>query len=436
MNRRLVSPRRSLPAWLGLVVFLAALASAFMVPPAFGQSSESDQEPDQVVVDILPVDGYLDPAVARTITGLLAEVETRQSDLVILQVDGPGALSADVESILDAMASSSVPIVVFAAPQQGIELRAGGAYLLMLEAADYAAAASIAEIGPLVPVDFARDDTYLVDAGDQRLATQTLTAEEALDAGVIDLVADNIVTVLAELDGATIETADGPVTLSLPAEQLTTKLHALGLLDRLLHAAGSPAFIYLLLVLGLVVVGFEWFQPGFGVAGVAGLVMLPFAVVGLTILPVVWWAFALVLVGLALYHVDVAIAGLGPVTLAATVAFGLGSYHLFGRGDLAVPTGVVVAMTVTALAWFVVVLTIILRAQAGPEGVDVADLVGRHGIVRSVLNPEGHVFLDEALWRARSSDGDKLRVGAPVSVTHVDGPVLVVAPFDAEVASD
>jgi membrane protein implicated in regulation of membrane protease activity len=68
--------------------------------------------------------------------------------------------------------------------------------------------------------------------------------------------------------------------------------------------------------------------------------------------------------------------------------------------------------------------------------VDLADLVGRHGIVRSILNPEGHVYIDEALWRARAIDGGKLRVGSPVTVTDVDGPVLLVEPFDAARASD
>ncbi len=158
--------------------------------------------------------------------------------------------------------------------------------------------------------------------------------------------------------------------------------------------------------------------------------MLPFAVFGLFVLPVTWWALALVLVGLALYSIDTAMAGLGVTTAAATATFGVGSWFLFGTGVLRVPPGLAVLMTLVVLAFFVVVLTVILRAQAGPEGVDVSDLVARHGIVRSVLNPEGHVYIDEALWRARVGDGGKLRVGTPITVTGVDGAVLVVEPFD------
>ncbi len=89
--------------------------------------------------------------------------------------------------------------------------------------------------------------------------------------------------------------------------------------------------------------------------------------------------------------------------------------------------------TLTAFAFFVFVMTSILRAQAGPEGVTVDDLVGKVGIVRSVLNPEGHVYLDGALWRARwTGDAKRAKVGTPVRVHAVDGPVVLVEAFDPE----
>jgi membrane-bound serine protease (ClpP class) len=264
------------------------------------------------------------------------------------------------------------------------------------------------------------------------------TAVSAVDleaAGALDVLAPNVAALLAELDGRDVDTAAGTVTLDLPREEVEVRLHSLGLIARMLHAAAAPAFIYLLLVIGLALLAFEVFQPGFGVAGVAGLVMLPFGVFGLTVLPVTWWALALIVLGLVLFGIDTALAGLGPVTAAATGLFGVGSWFLFGTGPLGVPAAIAVLTTIAAIVFFVVVMTIVLRAQAGPEGVDVADLVGRHGIVRSVLNPEGHVYIDEALWRARTADDRRLRVGTPVTVAGVDGAVLVVEVFDAATQS-
>jgi membrane protein implicated in regulation of membrane protease activity len=103
---------------------------------------------------------------------------------------------------------------------------------------------------------------------------------------------------------------------------------------------------------------------------------------------------------LLLFAVDTAVAGFGPLTLAATAAFAVGSWAFYDAEVLALPWWLIAATTVAAFAFFVFVMTSILRAQAGPEGVSVDDLVGRPGIVRSVLNPEGHVYIDGALWRA------------------------------------
>ncbi len=100
---------------------------------------------------------------------------------------------------------------------------------------------------------------------------------------------------------------------------------------RLLHAATTAPFIYLLLTVGLGMLLFEVFQPGFGVAGLAGLITAAIGAFGLTVLPVTWWAVALVVLGLLLYAVDTAVAGFGPVTLAATVAFVVGFAQLLRR---------------------------------------------------------------------------------------------------------
>jgi membrane-bound serine protease (ClpP class) len=431
------SPARS-RARLLLAVLALAMAAALLsggARPAFAQDGDTDGP----VVDVLPVRGFLDPPVASAMTGLIADAEERGAELVVLQVDGPGAISADADALLAAVRDARVPVAVFASPQQGVSAEAGGLYGMLWATAPLRAMSEVATVGPVAPTDLASgampdeaSEARLAEIGAVDAFSEARTAEQLEASGAVDVVASNVAGMLAELDGAEVTLADGTTTtLSLGTEDVNVRLHSMGILARLLHAAAAPAFIYLLLVLGLGTLAFELFQPGFGVAGFAGLVMLPFAVFGLFVLPVTWWALALLLLGLVLYALDAAVAGLGPVTAAATAAFGTGSWFLFGSGVLRVPPALAIVMTLTVLVFFVVVLTMILRAQAGPEGVDVADLVDRHGIVRSVLNPEGHVYVDEALWRARTADGSRMRVGTPVVVTGVDGAVLVVEPFEA-----
>lgn len=423
-----------------LLAVLALAMAAALLSGAGRPALAQDTATTGPVVDMVPVRGFLDPPVASAITGLIADAERRDVELVVLQVDGPGAISADAEALLSAVRDATVPVIVFASPQQGLVAEAGGLYGMLWATAPLRAMSETATIGPVSPLDLAsgaqpdaRAEARLAEIGAADTLTTARTAAQLEASGAVDVVTSNVAGLLAELDGTEVTMGDGTTrTLALGAADVNVRLHSLGILARLLHAAAAPSFIYLLLVLGLGTLAFELFQPGFGVAGFAGLVMLPFAVFGLFVLPVTWWALALLLVGLVLYGLDAAVAGLGVVTAAATAAFGVGSWFLFGTGVLRVPPALAIVMTVIALAFFVVVLTVILRAQSGPEGVDVTDLVSRHGIVRSVLNPEGHVYIDEALWRARTTDESRMRVGSAITVTGVDGAVLLVEPFDAE----
>jgi membrane-bound serine protease (ClpP class) len=269
-----------------------------------------------------------------------------------------------------------------------------------------------------------------------------LAADELVAAGLVRITT-GIEPLLVELDGHRVVTAAGELELRLRPDEVQVRFHSLGLLRRMLHAASTAPFVYLLLVVGLGMLLFEVFQPGFGVAGLAGVITAGIGVVGAFVLPVRWWAVALVVLGLLLYALDTALAGFGPITALATVAFAAGSWWFYAAPVLQLPGWLVASATLSALVFFVLVMTTVLRAQAGPEGTDVSELVGRTGVVRSTLNPEGHVFIDGALWRARSvatgtspgEDTGAVRVGTPVRVAAVDGPVILVGPLDAAAGS-
>jgi membrane-bound serine protease (ClpP class) len=313
----------------------------------------------------------------------------------------------------------------------------------LLLRATISAIAPDATVGPANPVTLGDDDgqaaldmvnTALIGLGVPRVAEGTaefelvgsrLTASELTD--VVDLEVPGLEALIQELDGRVVTTADGAVTLDLPADEVTVRFHSLGLVRRLLHAASTGPFIYLLLTVGLGMLLFELFQPGFGVAGVAGVITIGIGIFGLTVLPVTWWGVALVALGMVLFAVDTAIAGFGPVTLGAVVALSVGSANFYAAEPLDLPWWVVTGTVITAFVFFVFVMTSLLRAQAGPAEDAIAELIGRRGVVRSVLNPEGHVFVDGALWRARWADESRAaKVGTVVRVRDIDGPLVLV----------
>ena len=385
------------------------------------------------------------------------------SELVVLQLDLAGGVRVDAADLVARIAASPVPVVVFVAPIATAP-RAAGAAGALFAAAHVRAVAPDATVGPLDPLDLrpgaavpadpialatatprpgggigaapaaaggTTDDAAAVLA---RIAAGEVTADELVAAGLART-ATGVEPLLVELDGVTVVTADGERTLRLRPDEVAVRFHSLGLWRRLLHAATAAPFVYLLLVVGLALLLFEVFQPGFGVAGLAGVITAVVGVAGAFVLPVRWWAVALVVLGLLLYAIDTAVAGFGPVTLAATAAFAAGSWWFYAAPVLALPGWLVALTTLSALIFFVLVMTVVLRAQAGPEGTDLADLVGRPGVVRSVLNPEGHVYIDGALWRARWVDEGRAGVGTPVTVRAVDGPVVLVGAFDAAATS-
>jgi membrane-bound serine protease (ClpP class) len=436
-----------------LVVLLSAvLAGSLAGSAAFAATQdEGDDTPDTRVIDILPVEGLIDPPVAAAIRDAVVDANARGSELVVLQLDSPGTVSADLDGLVDLIRSSDVPVAVYVGPQTArAELRGGG--LLLLGAAHVRVVAPDAVLGPLDPLDIGGDPAGVVATGGQELARLwpeladtgagarlsgadggAVTADDI--EGAVDLVAAGLQPLLVDLDGKSVSTAGGDVELRIRSDELDVRFLTLGLVRRMLHAATTPAFIYLLFTIGLAMLLFEVFQPGFGVAGIAGIITAGIGVFGLTVLPVAWWAVALVVVGLLLYALDTAVAGFGAVTVAATAAFAAGSWWFYDSPVVGLPAWLVVLNTVAALGFFVIVMTVVLRAQAGPEDAAVEDLVGKLGIVRSVLNPEGHVYIDDALWRARwTGEAKRAKVGTPIRVHAVDGPVVLVEPFDPETA--
>jgi len=444
----------------------AVLVGAFVVPviaalapSGEGRAEASDASHAQLAqqalrrVEILPLrGGFLDPPVAAQVRDVLDLAAREGAELVVLQFDAAGGVSLDTAELVARIAASPVPVAVSVGPI-GTAPEAAGAAAAVFLAAHVRAVSPDATVGPLAPLDLSaldapRPDARAILAGTprppgardadpdadlgallDRLVTEQVEAD-ALVASGLARITTGIEPLLVELDGLRVLTAAGEVELRLRPDELQVRFHSLGLLRRMLHAASTAPFVYLLLVVGLGMLLFEVFQPGFGVAGLAGVITTGIGVVGASILPVRWWAVALVVLGLLLYALDTAIAGFGPVTLLATGAFAVGSWWFYAAPALQLSGWLVASATVSALVFFVLVMTTVLRAQAGPEGTDVADLVGRTGAVRSMLNPEGHVFIDGALWRARAigaGDGGVVRVGTTVRVEDVDGPVILVA---------
>jgi membrane-bound serine protease (ClpP class) len=431
--------RRPAP-FLLLVVLLA-------VAPSVAAAQQS--EPSVIVAKI---DGSIDRVLASFVREQIEEAEATGSTLV-LQLDSAGTLDEDAIALAERVHAASVPVIVWVGPAPA---KARGAGLLLLYAASLGAVAPGVGVGPLEPLDLARPEAGIAGLAERATGWAEalgkpapsafpgapVHAQAALDASIAQVAAPTVLELLEKVDGLTVGTAAGPVTLRTKIatdpsqEPVAVRFAELGPVDRTLHAAASPTWIYVLLVLGLAAIAFELTQPGLGFAGISGIAMVALAVYGLTVVPFSALGLGVLLAGAILLSLDVRLRTLGPLTALGVLAFGAGSLLVFGdvADEIDVSPWLIGSFTVAALLYWGFVLTVAIRSRERLTSTR-SGLIGLVGEARGDLDPEGPVFVKGTLWRGRSAGGAIAR-GSRVRVRGVDGLVLRVEaePADREPA--
>jgi membrane-bound serine protease (ClpP class) len=402
-------------------VLLAVVAAA----PAHGA-----QQGDGPVVEVFEASGVLDASVLGALRRDLAGAQRRGARVFLIQLSSFGGLGVDPAAVRAAVAGAPVPVAVWVGPRAAT---AAGSATLLLAGADVVAVSRQARIGPALPAELGRGRDPAAEAAlpaaaglPAAVARGTLDGAAAEATGLADYQAESLPDAVRRLDG---QTADGR---PLEVTGFRVRFLSRSLVDRVRHGLANPSLAYLLVLAAAACLSFEWFQPGFGVAGAAGVVCALLAAWSLVVLPTNWLALAVLLAGQALFTVDAALGGLGFGTAGAAALTAAGSWWLFSSpSPLLRVDGRLAALGVLwSLAWFVVILTVVLRSQR-QAGLGTEALVGSRGVVRSILNPGGIVVVDGGMWRATLATGDgSLGTGQRVTVDAVADGILQVRPDD------
>jgi membrane-bound serine protease (ClpP class) len=422
-----------------LLLALAASALAGLAVGAVGA------QPSATPVRVIEVNGPIDRPLVRYLEDRLDDAEGVGA-VVVLEIDSPGALGQDGVALADRVAAMEVPVIAWVGP---VPARASGAGLLLMLASSLAGVAPGSQTGPLEPIDVlhpddepvglaASIDGWVSDHGrDVALddLDRPLTAQEAVDAGVAEVAAYTIPELLDEVDGRTVRTAVGEVTLETRVATTTAEagegtveitFEEPGLVARVLHAVATPSMLYVLLVLGLAALAFELTQPGFGFAGFGGAFLTALAIYGLTVAVPSWLGLAVLLLGIGLQILDVRLRSLSWPTWVGIAAFGAGSV-LAWRGvdaSIRISPWLIGGAVVGSLLYYGFALTVALQSRDRIVGTQ-RGLIGLVGEARGRLAPDGPVFVKGALWRGRTS-GEPIEAGTPVRVRGVDGLILRV----------
>jgi len=420
-------------------------------------------DPPRVVVLVL--DGMISPATAEFFSRGLAQAQTQNASLVVLELDTPGGLDTSMRAMIKDILSSTVPVATWVGPA-GARAASAGTYILyashiaaMSPASNLGAATPIA-IGapgpdsvpqspasdrhgaPTNPVDTLHEKAVNDAAAFIRSLAQlrgrntefaeqavrhahSMSAKDALQAGVIDLIATDVDDLVRQLDGRTITLGASKVRLALAGAQVQTVQPDWR--TGLLAVLSNPTVALVLMMLGIYGLFIEVIHPGAAVPGVFGGICLLLGLYALHLLPVNWAGVGLILLGVALMIAEVFLPTFGVIGVGGIVALVVGGMMLINSdaGQVAIPLPFLLGVAAVSAAVIFGFGSLALRARRRPVVSGQEGLVGARGVV-TVVDEEGTwARVQGASWRVRSRE--PLAPGADVRVEKVDGLTLEVS---------
>ncbi|MDH3233696.1 MAG: nodulation protein NfeD [Alphaproteobacteria bacterium] len=450
------------------LIFVTALAVAMVAARA--------EKPTTVV--LLDLKGPIGPAASDYVRRGIERSAEEAAVAVVLRIDTPGGLDTSMREIIRAILASPVPVVGYVAPSGA---RAASAGTFILYATHIAAMAPGTNVGAATPVRIggAPQPKPVPADGDRKTADDrmsdgkpqpsppgskpsstnkaiqdaaayirslaqlrdrnadwaekavreaaSLSASEALAAKVVDLMARDVTDLLARIDGRTVQ-------IGGRSRRLSTKGVGVVLIEpdwrtELLSIVTNPNVAYILLLVGIYGLVFEFSNPGAIVPGVIGGICLLVALYGLHVLPVNYAGLGLLLLGLALMAAEAFAPSFGILGLGGIAAFVIGSLMLFETkvAQFALSWWVVGAVAIVSAGFFMIVLAMLVRAHRRPVVSGAEEMIGSPALVVEWKGANGRVRAHGEIWRARARA--RLKRGQRVEVTSVDGLTVEVKPM-------
>lgn len=407
--------------------------------------------PKAPVFDVITVNATITPPIAEYILQSITESAQSGAEGLIVRLDTPGGLDLAMRDIAKGILNAPVPVIVYVAPAGA---RAASAGVIITISAHIAAMAPGTNIGAAHPVGLgiggAMDKTMSTKVENDAVAyvqgiakkrgrneewvakavrkSESITAEEALRLKVIDIVATDISQLLTQIDGREVSLAGGKRVLRTHGALLHEK--EMGSRQKILSALSDPNIAYILLLIGLAGLYFEFSNPGVILPGVIGGISLIMAFFAMQTLPVNYAGIALIIFSIILFIAEIKVVSHGILTVGGIVSLVIGSLMLFQTPDpsLRVSWSVLIpAVTVTSL-FFVAVIVIAVRSQlrktqGGKEG-----MAGEEGTAVTDVFTGGQVLIHGEYWSAVSDV--PVEKGARVRVVRVEQLKVRVEPIE------
>ncbi len=396
-------------------------------------------------ITLVKINGPISPATTGYIHRNLSESASRKDPLFLIQMDSPGGLDSSMRDIVKEILSSPVPVAVYIAPSGA---RAASAGAIISLAADICAMAPGTNIGAAHPVSLGQqpdkimqtkilNDSAAYVAGIAAFrgrnaemitrmvrSSESLTAEKALEANVIDLMASDRNELLRKINGRAVRRGEAMRTIEISGAMV--EQHDMGSRERILAVLGDPNVAYVLMMIGFLGLFFELSTPGAILPGVLGGISLLLSFFSFQTLPVNYAGVLLILLAMVLFIAEIKVVSHGMLTVGGVVSLAFGSLLLVDSGEsgLRISWGLIATTIAVITGLAVIVIRKAVRAQmktpvSGREG-----LFGEKGVADSEIGENGTVLVRGEYWNAWSDE--RIERGEKIEVIELEGLRLKV----------
>ncbi len=430
-------------------IFITAVISLLYCIPLSSAAQEN--------IVVLNINGAINPIVAEYVEEEIQQANLNRETMVIISMDTPGGLDTSMRQIIKAIQSSDIPVASFVNPSGS---RAASAGTFITIASHIAAMAPGTNIGAAHPVNMlspgegekegpsTMEEKVLNDASAyiRSLAemrgrnahwaemsvrkSYSISAQEAKNLGVIDLIAANLDALILAVDGRKIQFNQRTLTLKTAGKPVV--VHPMNPRQEILDLISNPNVAYLLLMIGLVGLYFELSNPGLILPGVVGGISLILALYAMQALPINYAGLLLIVLGTILFIAEINVMSYGLLSVGAAISLLLGSLMLIDSEDPAMQLSKLVVFPTVFMSALVAVGGIYfagkMKQQKPVTGEDA--MIGASGVVKSDLDPEGTVLVHGELWRAQSDN--VLPSGTKVVIEKINGLTVTVKQAEKE----
>lgn len=390
------------------------------------------------------VDGTIGPATSSYLKEGMASARSYDVGMILIELDTQGGLSSSIREMIQEIVNSSIPVVTYVYPKGaravsvGIDLLYASHIAAMTPGTNLGVATLVSIMSRQNMVDSNSIDISTLDKiviNDRNISSsikavkdaKSLSAEDALSSGVIDLIAVNTSDLLSKLHGKVIKVSNGSVILNTKDANIINyeadfKIHFLSIIT-------NPNMAYIFLLIAIYGIFYELMNPGSIFPGVIGGISAIIALYAIVIIPFNHAGLVLIILGIAFMVAEIFITGFGVLGIGGVISFAFGSLLLFDADTLGsnISIPLILAFTIFSLAFFVLVIRLFMSSRSAKIVSGAEELIGAIAQVTEADGDTYHVYCQGEAWSAKSDT--ELSVGQKVEVVKLLGITLEVKPI-------